>query len=128
MIGGSTFKVLENQFSLVLVVQADLRGRGVGKALMRAAMARAVDIWGALEMYTHVEADNEVSSTENRCGCNELRSGCNKYRSGCSESSGVGACVIHKHIEKTATARSDVTAEASIRGINVMKWWRSAAW
>lgn len=47
-----------------VVVDEEKRGQGVGKALMRAAMTRAYDTWGADALYTHVEADNEV-----RCDC-----------------------------------------------------------
>lgn len=49
-------------YLLNVVVADDLRGQGVGKALMRAAMARAVHAWGAQRLYTHVEADNEVGA------------------------------------------------------------------
>lgn len=47
-------------YLLNVVVAEDARGRGVGKRLMRAAMARAVGSWGAARLYTHVEAGNEV--------------------------------------------------------------------
>ncbi|KAF8065765.1 mshD [Scenedesmus sp. PABB004] len=48
-------------YLLNVVVDEAARGRGIGRALMRAAMARAVRRWGAARMYTHVEADNEVA-------------------------------------------------------------------
>ncbi|PNH00670.1 hypothetical protein TSOC_009071, partial [Tetrabaena socialis] len=48
-------------YLLNVVVREDVRGQGVGRALMRAAMARAVHSWGAQQLYTHVEADNEVA-------------------------------------------------------------------
>lgn len=34
----------------------------MGRALMQAAMRRAVHGWGAKALYTHVEADNEVGA------------------------------------------------------------------
>ncbi|KAF5836974.1 acyl-CoA N-acyltransferase [Dunaliella salina] len=48
-------------YILNVVVEEDSRGQGVGKALMREAMSRAVKIWQAENLYTHVEADNEVA-------------------------------------------------------------------
>lgn len=42
------------------VVEESLRGQGIGKDLMHEAMKRAVHVWKAGAMYTHVEADNEV--------------------------------------------------------------------
>ncbi|GFR51523.1 hypothetical protein Agub_g13939 [Astrephomene gubernaculifera] len=48
-------------YLLNLVVREEARGRGLGGALMRAAMSRAVGRWGAARLYTHVEADNEVA-------------------------------------------------------------------
>lgn len=47
-------------YLLNVVVAEAARGQGIGKRLMRAAMARAVGCWGAARLYTHVEADNEV--------------------------------------------------------------------
>jgi GNAT superfamily N-acetyltransferase len=47
-------------YLLNVVVNEDWRGQGIGKALMAAAMAQAVHTWGAQQLYTHVEADNEV--------------------------------------------------------------------
>ncbi len=47
-------------YLLNVVVREDVRGQGLGRAIMRAAMARAVHTWGAQRLYTHVEADNEV--------------------------------------------------------------------
>jgi ribosomal protein S18 acetylase RimI-like enzyme len=48
-------------YLLNVVVAENIRGQGVGKRVMRAAMHRAVKHWGAERLYTHVEADNEVS-------------------------------------------------------------------
>jgi len=48
-------------YILNVVVHEDRRGQGVGKALMRAAMARSFSAWQADALYTHVEADNEVA-------------------------------------------------------------------
>lgn len=48
-------------YLLNVVVSEEHRGQGVGKQVMRAAMSRAVQHWGAQRLYTHVEADNEVS-------------------------------------------------------------------
>jgi ribosomal protein S18 acetylase RimI-like enzyme len=48
-------------YLLNVVVAEDCRGRGVGTQLMQAAMQRAVHVWQAQRLYTHVEADNEVS-------------------------------------------------------------------
>mmetsp|Transcript_26516 Transcript_26516/g.71692 ORF Transcript_26516/g.71692 Transcript_26516/m.71692 type:complete len:242 (+) Transcript_26516:76-801(+) len=48
-------------YILNVVVDEDSRGQGVGKALMREAMNRAVNVWQAENLYTHVEADNEVA-------------------------------------------------------------------
>lgn len=42
-----------------VVVSEDARGRGIGSALMEAAMKTAQD-WGATAMYTQVEAGNKV--------------------------------------------------------------------
>jgi hypothetical protein len=36
--------------------------QGLGRAIMEAAMRRAVAVWAAQRLYTHVEADNEVSA------------------------------------------------------------------
>ena len=47
-------------YLLNVVVNEGHRGMGVGKRVMRAAMARAVNHWGSQRLYTHVEADNEV--------------------------------------------------------------------
>jgi ribosomal protein S18 acetylase RimI-like enzyme len=47
-------------YLLNVVVLDAVRRRGLGRELMRAAMARAVGMWRAERMYTHVEADNEV--------------------------------------------------------------------
>eukprot|EP00882_Tetradesmus_deserticola_P014843 GHRQ01015796.1.p6 GENE.GHRQ01015796.1~~GHRQ01015796.1.p6 ORF type:complete len:112 (+),score=41.17 GHRQ01015796.1:326-661(+) len=56
-------------YLLNVVVAEEWRGQGIGKALMRAAMSQAVHVWGALRLYTHVEADNEVASALYRsCG------------------------------------------------------------
>ncbi|KAG1672572.1 hypothetical protein FOA52_010673 [Chlamydomonas sp. UWO 241] len=48
-------------YLLNVVVDDAFRGRGIGRALMRAAMRRAVDVWGAERLYTHVAADNAVA-------------------------------------------------------------------
>eukprot|EP00198_Chlamydomonas_reinhardtii_P009711 XP_001699048.1 predicted protein [Chlamydomonas reinhardtii] len=48
-------------YLLNVVVREDVRGQGLGRAIMRAAMGRAVHTWGAARLYTHVEADNEVA-------------------------------------------------------------------
>jgi ribosomal protein S18 acetylase RimI-like enzyme len=52
-------------YLLNVVVAEEQRGRGVGRAVMRAAMARGMHHWGAQRLYTHVEADNEVGAV--RC-------------------------------------------------------------
>jgi ribosomal protein S18 acetylase RimI-like enzyme len=49
-------------YILNVVVDEAARGRGVGRQLMRAAMARAVGAWGAARLFTHVEAGNDVAS------------------------------------------------------------------
>lgn len=49
-------------YILNVVVHEDRRGQGIGKALMREAMARATGPWDAQHLYTHVEADNEVGA------------------------------------------------------------------
>lgn len=48
-------------YLLNVVVAPQLRGQGVGKALMREAMRRAAAHWAAQRLYTHVQADNEVA-------------------------------------------------------------------
>lgn len=59
-------------YILNVVVSEHVRGRGVGRRLMRAAMARAVRVWGATRLFTHVEAGNEVASVLYRsCGFSE---------------------------------------------------------
>ncbi|MEW5320130.1 MAG: hypothetical protein WDW38_011227 [Sanguina aurantia] len=50
---------LQGCYLLNVVVEESLRGQGIGKDLMREAMKRAVHVWKAGAMYTHVEADNE---------------------------------------------------------------------
>ncbi|KAI8472700.1 MAG: acyl-CoA N-acyltransferase [Monoraphidium minutum] len=55
-------------YLLNVVVDEDARGRGVGRALMRSAMARAVGVWGAARLFTHVEAGNDVAAALYR-GC-----------------------------------------------------------
>ena len=47
-------------YLLNVVVEEESRGQGLGKALMKAAVQRAVQQWGAERLYTHVEATNEV--------------------------------------------------------------------
>ncbi|KAL6752798.1 acyl-CoA N-acyltransferase [Haematococcus lacustris] len=51
----------QGAYLLNVVVHMDWRGQGVGKALMRGAMERARSHWQALNLYTHVAADNEVA-------------------------------------------------------------------
>lgn len=51
----------QGAYILNVVVHEDWRGKGIGKALMRAAMHRAVAAWQSHNLYTHVEADNEVA-------------------------------------------------------------------
>ena len=51
---------LRGAYLVNVVVREDSRGRGLGKMLMREAMRRSIDLWGAEHLYTHVEADNEV--------------------------------------------------------------------
>ncbi|KIY93830.1 hypothetical protein MNEG_14131 [Monoraphidium neglectum] len=59
-------------YILNVVVAEHQRGRGVGRQLMRAAMARAVRVWGATRLFTHVEAGNDVASGLYRgCGFSE---------------------------------------------------------
>ncbi|EFJ52658.1 hypothetical protein VOLCADRAFT_120146 [Volvox carteri f. nagariensis] len=48
-------------YLLNVVVREDVRGQGLGRGIMQAAMVRAVQLWGAGALYTHVEADNEVA-------------------------------------------------------------------
>lgn len=48
-------------YLLNVVVREDARGQGLGRGIMRHAMGRAVARWGARQLYTHVEADNEVA-------------------------------------------------------------------
>ncbi|MEW5304382.1 MAG: hypothetical protein WDW36_006993 [Sanguina aurantia] len=52
---------LQGCYLLNVVVEESLRGQGIGKDLMREAMKRAVHVWKAGAMYTHVEADNEAA-------------------------------------------------------------------
>jgi ribosomal protein S18 acetylase RimI-like enzyme len=59
-------------YILNVVVDEPARGRGVGRRLMAAAMARAVRVWGAARLFTHVEADNDVALALYRgCGFRE---------------------------------------------------------
>jgi len=48
-------------YLLNVVVEEESRGQGLGKALMKVAVQRAVEQWGAERLYTHVEATNEVA-------------------------------------------------------------------
>lgn len=48
-------------YLLNVVVAADQRRRGIGRWLMLEGMARAVQVWKAQRLYTHVEADNEAA-------------------------------------------------------------------
>ncbi|GLI66022.1 hypothetical protein VaNZ11_009727 [Volvox africanus] len=48
-------------YLLNVVVREDVRGQGLGQGIMQVAMMRAVQVWGARRLYTHVEADNEVA-------------------------------------------------------------------
>ncbi|GIL78907.1 hypothetical protein Vretimale_103 [Volvox reticuliferus] len=48
-------------YLLNVVVREDVRGQGLGRGIMQVAMMRAVQVWGARRLYTHVEADNEVA-------------------------------------------------------------------
>ncbi|GLC54226.1 hypothetical protein PLESTB_000837200 [Pleodorina starrii] len=48
-------------YLLNVVVREDVRGQGLGRGIMRAAMGRAVQLWGAGRLYTHVDATNEVA-------------------------------------------------------------------
>lgn len=60
-------------YLLNVVVAQSLRGKGLGGRLMRQAMSRAVELWGAQALYTHVEADNEVAfRLYASCGFTEL--------------------------------------------------------
>lgn len=85
-----------------VVVDARARGRGVGRALMRAAMARAVEVWGATRLFTEVEAGNDVASALYR-GC-----GFSDY----GESSGAhqGASTLGRLILLVAEAGDDPAA------------------
>jgi len=49
------------------VVSEGRRGQGVGRALMKAAMARAVQQWGATGLYTHVQAGPAAGPIVQRC-------------------------------------------------------------
>lgn len=70
----------QGAYILNVVVHEDYRGRGIGRALMLAAMQRAVHVWHASSLYTHVEADNEVAyRLYARCGFQEHSSE-SKYR------------------------------------------------
>jgi ribosomal protein S18 acetylase RimI-like enzyme len=51
---------VQGAYILNVVVEEESRGQGIGKALMFEAMSRAVHMWGAKTLYTHVEATNEV--------------------------------------------------------------------
>ncbi|GIL45169.1 hypothetical protein Vafri_2495 [Volvox africanus] len=48
-------------YLLNVVVREDVRSQGLGRGIMQVAMMRAVQVWGARRLYTHVEADNEVA-------------------------------------------------------------------
>jgi len=68
-------------YILNVVVEEGARGRGVGRQLMVAAMARAVRVWGAARLFTHVEAGNDVASGLYR-GCGFLEHSENAAYSG----------------------------------------------
>ncbi|KXZ51789.1 hypothetical protein GPECTOR_11g232 [Gonium pectorale] len=64
-------------YLLNVVVREDVRGQGLGRGIMLTAMARAVRLWGATGMYTHVEADNEVAfGLYHSCGFLEHSNDC----------------------------------------------------
>jgi ribosomal protein S18 acetylase RimI-like enzyme len=91
-------------YILNVVVAEHQRGRGVGRQLMRAAMARAVRVWGATRLFTHVEAGNDVASG--------LYRGC-----GFSEHSGSGAL-------EGATTLGGCYRRSTRTGCWVIAWWR----
>lgn len=62
-------------YILNVVVLEALRGQGVGRSVMRAAMYRAVHAHGAKGLYTSVEADNDVAVRLYRsCGFEDFSS------------------------------------------------------
>jgi RimJ/RimL family protein N-acetyltransferase len=62
----------EGAYLLNVVVAEQARGKGVGGALMRAALARAKETHGARRAYTHVEAGNgSAARLYARCGFRE---------------------------------------------------------
>lgn len=52
---------LEAGYVLNVVVKIEKRGEGIGRALMEAAMSRAMTRWEAKGLYTHVAGDNDVA-------------------------------------------------------------------
>mmetsp|Transcript_10438 Transcript_10438/g.22411 ORF Transcript_10438/g.22411 Transcript_10438/m.22411 type:complete len:279 (-) Transcript_10438:1086-1922(-) len=70
-------------YILNVVVGEEQRGQGVGKALMRTAMSRAVRTWASEQLYTHVEADNEVACRLYRgCGFDTYSVDADRYGQG----------------------------------------------
>lgn len=65
-----------------MVVLEALRGQGLGRSLMRAAMYRAVHAHGSARLYTSVEADNDVAVRLYRgCGFEDFSTD-SKFESG----------------------------------------------
>ncbi len=60
VVGSAPLAVPQGAYILNVVTHEDYRGQGVATALMLVAIRRALHVWGARSLYTHVEADNEV--------------------------------------------------------------------
>jgi ribosomal protein S18 acetylase RimI-like enzyme len=91
-------------YILNVVVEESARGRGVGRSLMEAAMARAVRVWGAARLFTHVEADNDVAS--------------GLYR----------GCGFREHSDSAAYAGADTLGEGLGEAVGSCRGGRSLYW